>query len=316
MSVDRPSVDDEPAVQPFEVGAVPPAKSIRRFTAQAANARGATPASARCWATSTTRSSASRSASASRSGSRRRCARRCRRRPRSEAPLTLSLATLVVVIIIGARGRAPVARGTARTRRCRGRGGGLVARAAGRPTRPAAPRGAPAAAARGLRRGDPRRAPGRRAARRPGPARRRGSASTAALVAAGIVLLAAVGQSASVSRRSIALAGDVLLFLAPVAAVVLARVGWSVDEVPGAPWWFVVGARPRDRRARGPRRPSARPDPVADAAGERLGGHAGRRRGGLDGLPRARPRADRRRRRAGAPVDLAAASRPADRCPR
>ena len=32
--------DDEVAVQPFELGAVPSAKSIRRFTSQAANSRG------------------------------------------------------------------------------------------------------------------------------------------------------------------------------------------------------------------------------------------------------------------------------------
>ena len=163
--------------------------------------------------------------------------------PEVEAPLTLSLATLVVVIIVALAGALLSLAGRLGPV---GAGGAEAAWWLGLPVdrrgllRPAARRlpllaGFVGAVLVALLDAGLLADPGLRVVR---------VASTAALVAAGIVLLAAVGQSASVSRRSLALAGDVLLFLAPVAAVVLARVGWSVDEVPGAPWWFVVALVP------------------------------------------------------------------------
>jgi len=60
---------------------------------------------------------------------------------------------------------------------------------------------------------------------------------TSALVGAGIVLLAALAQSAGVSRSATALVGDLLLAAAPVAAVILALTDWSLDEVPALPWY-------------------------------------------------------------------------------
>jgi hypothetical protein len=60
---------------------------------------------------------------------------------------------------------------------------------------------------------------------------------TSALVGAGIVLLAALVQSAGVRRSTTALAGDLILVIAPVAALGLALTDWSVDEVPTLPWY-------------------------------------------------------------------------------
>ena len=67
-------------------------------------------------------------------------------------------------------------------------------------------------------------------------------AVTSALVAAGIVLLAALAQSRGVSRSTTALIGDLLLAVAPLAAVVLALTDVSVDEVPTLPWFGAVPA--------------------------------------------------------------------------
>jgi hypothetical protein len=60
---------------------------------------------------------------------------------------------------------------------------------------------------------------------------------TSALVGAGIVLLAALVQSAGVRRSTTALAGDLILVIAPVAALGLALTDWSVEEVPTLPWY-------------------------------------------------------------------------------
>ncbi|WP_421734327.1 DUF6297 family protein [Cellulomonas sp.] len=233
---------DEPAVQPFEVGEVPSAKSIRRFTAQAANARGGAHVgdllSSVYYAVISIAISVGLAlgfAQAMRAS--------LPPSPDVEAPLSLSLATLVVVIIVALAGALLSLAGRLGPV---GAGGAEAAWWLGLPVdrrgllRPAARRlpllaGFVGAVLVALLDAGLLADPGLRVVR---------VAATAALVAAGIVLVAAVGQSASVSRRSIALAGDVLLFLAPVVAVVLARMGWSVDEVPSAPWWFVVGLVP------------------------------------------------------------------------
>lgn len=230
--------DDEPAVQPYELGAVPGARSIRRYTAQAASARSDATIGSLLGDVYYAVISIAISIGVALGASQ---AMRVALPPEPDisSPLSLSLASLVVVILIAL--------------------GGTVLSLAGR-LGPVGAGGAEAAwwlglpvDRRGLLRPSSRRLPllagfvgavivalldaglladeGSRVAR---------VASASALVAAGIVLLAAVGQSASVSRRAIAFVGDVLLFLAPVAAVVLASLGWSVDRVPGPPWWLVV----------------------------------------------------------------------------
>jgi len=234
--------DDEPVVQPFEVGAVPSAKSIRRFTSQAANARGGASLGSLLGGVYYAVISIAISVGIA-LGFAQAMRTSLPPAPEVEAPLSLSLATLVVVIIVALAGALLSLAGRLGPV---GAGGAEAAWWLGLPVdrrgllRPAARRlpllaGFVGAILVALLDAGLLADPGLRVVR---------VASTAALVAAGIVLLAAVGQSASVSRRSIALAGDVLLFLAPVAAVVLARVGWSVDEVPTAPWWFVVGLVP------------------------------------------------------------------------
>ncbi|WP_421740982.1 DUF6297 family protein [Cellulomonas sp.] len=234
--------DDEPAVQPFELGDVPSAKSIRRFTAQAANARGG--ANIGDLLSSVYYAVISIAISVGLAlGFAQAMRASLPPSPDVEAPLSLSLATLVVVIIVALAGALLSLAGRLGPV---GAGGAEAAWWLGLPVdrrgllRPAARRlpllaGFVGAVLVALLDAGLLADPGLRVAR---------VAATAALVAAGIVLVAAVGQSASVSRRSIALAGDVLLFLAPVAAVVLARVGWSVDEVPGAPWWLVAALVP------------------------------------------------------------------------
>ncbi|KQY47552.1 DUF6297 family protein [Cellulomonas sp. Root137] len=234
--------DDEPAVQPFDLGDVPSAKSIRRFTAQAANARGG--ANIGDLLSSVYYAVISIAISVGLAlGFAQAMRASLPPSPDVEAPLSLSLATLVVVIIVALAGALLSLAGRLGPV---GAGGAEAAWWLGLPVdrrgllRPAARRlpllaGFVGAVLVALLDAGLLADPGLRVAR---------VAATAALVAAGIVLVAAVGQSASVSRRSIALAGDVLLFLAPVAAVILARVGWSVDEVPGAPWWFVAALVP------------------------------------------------------------------------
>lgn len=64
---------------------------------------------------------------------------------------------------------------------------------------------------------------------------------TGALAAAALVLGAAVGQSWGVARRTTALVGDLVLALAPLLAVGLAVRGWHVDAVPALPWPAVGG---------------------------------------------------------------------------
>ncbi|NUU16446.1 hypothetical protein HP550_04185 [Cellulomonas humilata] len=234
--------EDEPAVQPFEVGEVPSAKSIRRFTSQAANARGG--ANVGDLLSSVYYAVISIAISVGLAlGFAQAMRASLPPSPDVEAPLSLSLATLVVVIIVALAGALLSLAGRLGPV---GAGGAEAAWWLALPVdrrgllRPAARRlpllaGFVGAVLVALLDAGLLADPGLRVVR---------VAATAALVAAGIVLVAAVGQSASVSRRSIALAGDVLLFLAPVAAVVLARVGWSVDEVPGAPWWLVVALVP------------------------------------------------------------------------
>ncbi len=241
-AVDEHDEHDEPAVQPFELGEVPSAKSIRRFTAQAANARGGASIGSLLGGVYYAGISIAISIGIA-LGAAQAMRAALPPAPEVEAPLSLSLATLVVVILVALAG---VLLSLAGRLGPVGAGGAEAAWWLGLPVdrrgllRPAARRlpllaGLVAAVVVALLDAGLLADPGMRVVR---------VAATAALVAAGIVLLAAVGQSASVSRRSIALVGDVLLFLAPVAAVVLAGIGWSVDEVPSAPWWFVAALVP------------------------------------------------------------------------
>jgi hypothetical protein len=230
--------EQEPAVQPFELGAVPSAKSIRRFTAQAGNARGG--ASLGSLLSSVYYAVISIAISIGIAlGAAQAMRASLPPAPEVEAPLSLSLATLALVIVVALAGALLSLAGRLGPV---GAGGAEAAWWLGLPVdrrgllRPAARRlpllaGFVGAVLVSLLDAGLLADPGLRVVR---------VAATSALVAAGIVLVAAVGQSAGVSRRSIALAGDVLLFLAPVAAVVLARVGWSVDALPGAPWWLVA----------------------------------------------------------------------------
>ena len=228
---------DDPAVQPFELGAVPSAKSIRKFTAQAGNARGGASIGSLLGDVYYAVISIAISIGVA-LGFAQAMRVALPGEPDIKSPLTLSLATLVVVILIGIAG--------------------IVLSLAGR-LGPVGAGGAEAAwwlglpvDRRGLLRPSARRLPllaglvvailvalldsglladdGGRVAR---------VTAAGALIAAGIVLVAGIGQSASVSRRAIALVGDVLLFLAPVAAVVLASTGFSVDRIPSPPWWVV-----------------------------------------------------------------------------
>jgi len=229
--------EDEPAVQPFELGAVPSATSIRKFTSQAANARGG--ASLGSLLSSVYYAVISIAISVAVAlGAAQAMRASLPPAPEVRAPLSLSLATLVVVIVVALAGALLSLAGRLGPV---GAGGAEAAWWLGLPVdrrgllRPAARRlpllaGFVGAVLVALLDAGLLADPGARVVR---------VAVTSALVAAGIVLLAAVGQSAGVSRRSTALAGDVLLFLAPVVAVVLARVGWSVEELPSAPWWFV-----------------------------------------------------------------------------
>ncbi|MET0789714.1 MAG: DUF6297 family protein [Cellulomonas sp.] len=230
--------DDEPAVQPFEVGEVPSAKSIRRFTSRAANARGG--ASIGSLLSSVYYAVISIAISIGIAlGAAQAMRVALPPAPDVEAPVSLSLATLVVVILVALAG---VLLSLAGRLGPVGAGGAEAAWWLGLPVdrrgllRPAARRlpllaGLVGAVVVALLDAGLLADAGHRVVR---------VAGTAAVVAAGIVLLAAVGQSASVSRRAIAFVGDVLLFLAPVAAVVLSLVGWSVDAVPSPPWWLLV----------------------------------------------------------------------------
>ena len=229
--------DDEVAVQPFEVGAVPSAKSIRRFTSQAANSRGGASIGSLLGGVYYAVISIAISIGIA-LGFAQAMRASLPSAPEVEAPLTLSLATLVVVIIVALAGALLSLAGRLGPV---GAGGAEAAWWLGLPVdrrgllRPAARRlpllaGFVGAVLVALLDAGLLADPGLRVVR---------VATTAALVAGGIVLLAAVGQSAGVSRRSLALAGDVLLFLAPVTAVVLARVGWSVRRCRprrGGPW--------------------------------------------------------------------------------
>ncbi|WP_426592690.1 DUF6297 family protein [Cellulomonas sp. McL0617] len=228
---------DEAAVQPFELSPIPRAKSIRKYTAQAASVRSSATIGSLLGDVYYAVISIAIAIGVALGASQ---AMRVALPPEPDirSPLNLSLASLVIVILIAL--------------------GGVVLSLAGR-LGPVGAGGAEAAwwlglpvDRRGLLRPSARRLPvlaglvvavivalldaglladqGSRVVR---------VASASALVAAGIVLVAAVGQSASVSRRAIAFLGDVLLFLAPVVAVVLASVGSTTNEVPAPPWWLV-----------------------------------------------------------------------------
>ncbi|MCC2309913.1 DUF6297 family protein [Cellulomonas chengniuliangii] len=62
----------------------------------------------------------------------------------------------------------------------------------------------------------------------------------AALGAAVVVLAAGIGQTLQVSRRTTALVGDLVLAAAPVLALVGAVAGWSLDALPTAPAWLLA----------------------------------------------------------------------------
>ena len=67
------------------------------------------------------------------------------------------------------------------------------------------------------------------------------AAAAGVLVAALLVLVAALVQSAGVPRRRVALVGDVVLGLAAALAIALALGGTSLDAMPVAPWPLLAG---------------------------------------------------------------------------
>lgn len=236
---DDTEADVEPAVQPFDVGAIPPARSIRKFTAQAGNARGgASFGSLMSDVYYAVISLAIGIGIALGFAQAMRVA--LPPAPDVAPPQGLSLAALVVVILVALAG--------------------VLLSLAGR-LGPVGAGGAEAAwwlslpvDRRGLLRPASRRLPivaafvgavvvtlldagllsdtGGRLLR---------VALASAFGAAAIVLVAGVLQSAGVPRRTTALVGDLLLAAAPVCAVVLAVMGWELDELPGPPWALVVG---------------------------------------------------------------------------
>jgi len=231
-------VDAEPAVQPFDVGAVPPARSIRKFTAQAGNARGG--ASLGKLMSDVYYAVISLAISI---GIALGFAQAMRvalpPAPDVAPPQGLSLAALVVVILVALAG---VLLSLAGRLGPVGAGGAEAAWWLGLPVD-----------RRGLLRPAARRLPvvaalvaavvvtlldagllsdtGDRLLR---------VALASAFAGAAIVLLAGVLQSTGVPRRTTALIGDLLLVAAPVSAVVLATLGWELDALPGPPWALVV----------------------------------------------------------------------------
>jgi len=237
----------EPAVLPGGTGEVPPARDIRRYTAQAANARGGASLGSLLasvyYAVITLGIAIGMALGFAQ-------AMRVALPPAPEVstPTSLSLATLVVVIIVALAG--------------------VLVSLAGR-LGPVGAGGAEAAwwlplpvDRRGLLRPAARRLPllaalvaailvglldaGLLADSAPRVVH---VVLTSALVGAGIVLLAALGQTRGISRAATALTGDLILAAAPIAAVLLAFSNWSLDEVPTLPWYgaalaalLVVGA--------------------------------------------------------------------------
>ncbi|WP_231495964.1 DUF6297 family protein [Cellulomonas sp. HZM] len=231
---------DVPAVSPAEEGEVPDARAIRRFTAQAGNARGGASLGALLsdvyYAVITLAIGIGLALGAAQA---LRVA--LPDEPAVHAPRGLSLPTLVVVLVVGLAGilvslagrLGPVGAGGAEAswwlslpvdRR------GLLRPAARRLPVVAALVGAVLVAL--LDAGLLSDAAGHVAR----------VAVTAALAAAALVLLAAVLQSRGVRRSTTALVGDLLLAAAPVAAVVLALGDWSVRSVPTLPWVGAAGA--------------------------------------------------------------------------
>jgi hypothetical protein len=229
---------DEPVVSPYDVGEVPPARAIRRYTAQAGNARGGATLGSLLsdvyYAVVTIAISIGMAL-----GFAQALRVALPAAPNVHAPRGLSLATLVVLVIAGLAG---VLLSLAGRLGPVGAGGAEAAWWLGLPVdrrgllRPAARRLPVVAALVGavvvalLDAGLLSDQSGRWLR----------VASAAALSAAAIVLLAALVQSAGVARRRTALVGDLILAAAPVAAVVLAVAGWSVDTVPAPPWWLVA----------------------------------------------------------------------------
>jgi hypothetical protein len=230
-------VSDEPLVQPYELGAVPAARSIRRFTAQAGNARGGASLGSLLsdvyYAVITIAISIALALGFAQ-------AMRVALPPAPDVapPRGLSLATLVVLMLVGLAG---VLLSLAGRLGPVGAGGAEAAWWLGLPVdrrgllRPAARRLPVVAAAVGavlvalLDAGLLADVGGRWPR----------VAATSALAAAAIVLGAALVQSGGVARRRPALVGDLQLAAAPVAAVALAVAGWSLDAVPAPSWWLV-----------------------------------------------------------------------------
>jgi len=229
-----------PAVLPGELGEVPAARDIRRYTTQAANARGGASLGsllASVYYAVITIAIASGMAL----GFAQALRVSLPPTPEADAAVDLSLPTLVVVMLLGLVG--------------------ILVSLAGR-LGPVGAGGAEAAwwlvlpvDRRGLLRPAARRLPlvaafvaailvglldaGLLA---DSGARVLHVAVTSALVAAGIVLLAALAQSRGLRRSTTALVGDLILAAAPVVAVALALTDWSVDEVPTLPWFGAVAA--------------------------------------------------------------------------
>lgn len=225
-------------VGPDEVGEVPPARSIRRFTTGAANARSGarigTVLSDVYYAVVTVAISAAVAL-----GLAQQLRLSLPPAPDVVAPRGLSLPTLVVVVLVGLVG--------------------VLLSLAGR----LGPVGAGGAEAtwwlglpvdrRGLLRPAARRLPLLSALvaavlvalldaglLADSAARVVQVAVTSALVAVAVVLLAGLAQSAGVARRSTALVGDLVLVAAPFAALASAVASVHLERVPTPPWPFVV----------------------------------------------------------------------------
>lgn len=227
-----------PAVQPFALGDVPPAKAIRDFTAQAGNARGGASLGTVMADVYYAVISAAIAVGLALGLA------EAMRVPFPPAPAVepawgFSLATLVVVLLVGGAGvlvslagrLGPVGAGGAEAAwwlplpvdRV-----GLLRPAALRvPVVAAVVAGALTAILDAGLLADP-------------ALRVLHVALAAALTAAALVLGAALAQTAGVARRTTALTGDLVMVAAPLLALALALTGRSTDEVPSASWWALA----------------------------------------------------------------------------
>jgi len=234
---DGPDPGDEPVVRPFEVGEVPPARAIRRYTAQAGSTRVGAGLGALLgdlyYAVISVAIGVLIALGVAQS---LRVALPPAPPGALEGP---SLAAIVVAILVGLAGALVSLAGRLGPI---GAGGAEATWWLGLPVdrrgllRPASRRlpalGALAGAVLvGLLDAGLLGASGERVVR---------VVLAAALVAAALVLLAGLGQAAGAPRRRLALLGDLVLVAAPVLAIVLTVAGWQVAALPAPSWPLVL----------------------------------------------------------------------------